>query len=210
MPNGTIGEGLPFVEGGVVLINTPEALDKVLAHRGQDLSSLIIDFEARGWLEMDGGKRAEAVQFLSEAIEQVCSAGLLPRSLDQLPPLGTRVEAMVVGGKPGPESKYGTGTVNGHSWDSVVHTWRVEVAFDEPAGYYYGSPIRGTSTFPNLVHVIGSNERPFSTMAPAEIKVLHEERRLEFWRRSGPAACLEERQEFWRNLERARTGRQPE
>ena len=196
-------EGLPFVDDGVVLVDTPEALNRVLAHRGQDLSSLMIDFDVREWREFYEEKRIDICQFLGKAVEQVCAAGLLPRSRDQLPPFGTRVEAMVVGGKPGPEGRYGTGTVKGHSWDCLFHTWRVAVTFYEPAGYYCGAPIRGTSTFPSMVHVIGSDERPFSTMTPAEIEALHEKRRLEFWRSPGPTASLKERQEFWRNLDAA-------
>ena len=209
MSSGTTGEGLPYVDGGVVLVDTPEALDKVLGHCGQDLSSLLIDFEARGWRTMDYAARAMTCEFLGEAVDRVCAAGLLPRPDTPLPPCGTRVEAMVVGGKPGPRSKYGTGTVKGHSWDGVFYTWRVEVGFDQPAGSYYGSPIWGASTFPNLVHVIGSRDRPFSTMTPAEVEALHEERRLEFWRRPGPAAYLEERQEFWRTVEQSRRAATP-
>jgi hypothetical protein len=37
---------------------------------------------------------------------------------------------MRVGGKPPPPSRYHTGTVNGHEWDSVVRTWRVHLALD--------------------------------------------------------------------------------
>ena len=114
---------------------------------------------------MEDSERTALFAFLSDAIEEVCCAGLLPRPLNPLPPFGTRVEAMLLGGKPGPKSKYGTGTVKKHSWDSVFQTWRVGVTCDEPAGYYYGQPIRGTSTFPHLVHVIGSDERPFSALA---------------------------------------------
>lgn len=41
-------ESLPFIEGGAVLVDTRDALERVLAHRGQDLASFIVDFEARG------------------------------------------------------------------------------------------------------------------------------------------------------------------
>src|SRR5664279_856809 len=59
-----------------------------------------------------------------------------------LPRIGARVEVMVVGAKPGPRAKYGVGVVSGIDWDSVFRTWRVVVRFDEPAGTYYGGPIR--------------------------------------------------------------------
>ena len=93
---------------------------------------------------------------------------------------------MVVGGKPGPRSKYGVGVVTGIAWDSFFRTWRVFVKFDEPAGTYCGSPIRAFSTFPGNVHVVGADERPFSSMTPTELVELHEVRRQELWRHIGP------------------------
>ena len=95
---------------------------------------------------------------------------------------------MVVGGKPGPRSKYGVGVVTGSEWDSLFRTWRIAVKFDEPAGTYYGRPIRGSSTFPGNVHVVGTDERAFSSMTPTEIEELHEVRRREFWRNTDPHA----------------------
>jgi hypothetical protein len=94
---------------------------------------------------------------------------------------------MVVGAKPGPRSKYGVGVVTGIDWDSLFRTWRVGVKYDEPAGTYFGRPIRGSSTFPGNVHVVGTDERPFSSMTPTEIEELHEVRRREFWRNIDPA-----------------------
>ena len=164
-------EELPIDAGGVVRINTPEVLKKVLARRGMDLSTLSIDFRAED--------EATSFPFLKMAVEQVCAAGMLPHPKGSLPSLGARVEAMVVGGKPGPKDKYGTGSVTGYSWDSVFRTWRIGVVFDEPAGFYYGNPITGTSTFPNMVRVIGGPERLFSTMTPAEIEELYQEVRLQ-------------------------------
>lgn len=164
-------EELPIDAGGVVRINTPEALKKVVARRGMDLSSLSIDFRV--------ADTAASLSFVEEAMEQVCTAGLLPRPKGPLPSLGARVEAMVVGGKPGPKNKYGTGRVTGCSWDAIFRTWRIGVVFDEPAGFYYGNPITGTSTFPNMVRVIGGPERLFSTMTPAEIEELYQEVRLQ-------------------------------
>lgn len=182
--------GLPFAEGGVVSVDTPEALDKVLAHSGQELLSLSIDFVAPGWREMDEGTRAKNFKFLGGALQHVCAAGLLPRSRDKLPSFGTRVEAMVIGGKPVLRRKYGTGTVSHLSWDSVFRTWRVGVQFDETVGYWCGMPIKGVSTFPNQIHVIGSPERPFSEMTLPELDALHEKRRQEFWRNVDPASGL--------------------
>ena len=107
-----------------------------------------------------------------------------------LPRIGARVEVMVVGAKPGPRAKYGVGVVSGIDWDSVFRTWRVVVRFDEPAGTYFGRPIRGSRTFPGNVHVVGADERPFSSMTPMEIEELHEVRRKEFWRNIDPATGL--------------------
>src|SRR5579863_4715288 len=92
---------------------------------------------------------------------------------NSLPAPGTRVEAIPLGGKPGPKSKYATGVVRGCVWDSIFNTGRLEVIFDQPAGTYYGQPILRTSTFASMIHIIGSNERPFSTMTPAEIEALY-------------------------------------
>jgi len=89
------------------------------------------------------------------------------------------VEVMVVGGKPGPRSKFGVGVVGGIEWDSLFGTWSVMVKLNERAGKHYGSPIRSSSTLPGNVHVVGADERPFSSMTPAEIVELHEIRRQE-------------------------------
>ncbi len=107
-----------------------------------------------------------------------------------LPRIGAHVEVMVVGAKPGPRSKYGVGVVTGIEWDSFFRTWRVLVQYDEPAGTYYGMPIRGSSTFPGNVHVVSTGERPFSSMTPKEIEELHEVRRKEVWCNIDPATGL--------------------
>jgi hypothetical protein len=172
------------------LVDTPEALETVLTHKGQDLSSVSIDFGGRGWREMDDGTKLNTFKFLAEALEQICAAGLLPRSRDKLPSFGTRVEAMVIGGKPVLRRKYGPGTVFHLSWDSVFRTWRVGVQFDETVGYWCGMPIKGVSAFPNQIHVTGSTERPFSEMTLPELDALHEERRQEFWRNVDRASGL--------------------
>ncbi len=166
--------------GGMVLIDTPEALRKVLTHHGTNLSTTSFDFRAQEWRQIEAADRDALFAFLEEAVDKVCTSGLLPFPKEPLPPLGCQVEAMIVGGKPGPRSKYGTGKVTGYSWDSVFHTWRLGVAFDEPAGYYYGNPITGTSTFPSMVRVVGGSERLFSDMTPAEIEALYLEVRLKF------------------------------
>jgi hypothetical protein len=64
------------------------------------------------------------------------------------------------------------------------------VALDQPAGTYYGQPVKGTQTCMYGIHVIGGPERPFSSMTPTEIEELHEQRRKEFWRNIDPATGL--------------------
>ena len=91
---------------------------------------------------------------------------------------------MLVGGKPGPSSKYGTGVVDGVSWDLVFSLWRVHVVFAEPPGYFYGQPINRTETFPWMIHVIGGGGRPFSSMTPSEIVDAYQQRAREFRRTS--------------------------
>ena len=89
-----------------------------------------------------------------------------------------------------PRSRFETGTVRRLHWDSYFWSWRVEVVFDRPAGTYYGQPIKGVDAFPDAVHVIGSDERPFSDMTPAEIDALAEQRRQAFWRNIDPRSGL--------------------
>jgi hypothetical protein len=48
----------------------------------------------------------------------------------------------------------------------------------------------GGKTFPHCVQLVGGPERPFSSMTPAEIEELHEQRRKEFWRNIDPATGL--------------------
>ena len=51
---------------------------------------------------------------------------------------------------------------------------------DQPCDFVIGTwrdyPIKGTETFPSMIHVIGSKGRPFSSMTPDEIVALREER----------------------------------
>jgi hypothetical protein len=62
----------------------------------------------------------------------------------------------------------------------VFGTWRVHVTFASPAGRYYGQPIKRASTFTWMIHVVGSGERPFSSMTPDEIEALYQEQALAF------------------------------
>jgi hypothetical protein len=175
----------------VVQVGSPEELAQVLAFEGTDLSSEMIDFESPLWRTVqDVRERSDICRFLTLAAEQVCAAGILPRPREELAPFGDRVEVMRVGGKPPPRSRYHIGTVKGHEWDSVFRTWRVHVALDQPAGTYYGQPVKGIAAFPNAVQLVGGPERPFSSMTPTEIEELHEQRRKEFWRNIDPASGL--------------------
>jgi hypothetical protein len=183
--------GLPRDTGGSVHVGSPQELAQVLAFEGTDLSSESIDFQSPLWRPVqDVRERADIYRFLTLAAEQVCVAGLLPCPREELAPFGARVEVMRVGGKPPPPSRYHTGTVNGHEWDSVFRTWRVHVALDQPAGTYYGQPVKGIAAFPNTVQLVGGPERPFSSMTPTEIEELHEQTRKEFWRNIDPASGL--------------------
>ena len=161
--------GLEVQRDGTVIVDSEENLASLLACPVTDLSTEMVMFVARQWLDRDDEERAKIATFLNSAREQVCNEGRLPEPHTQLPPVGIRVEAVVTSRKPGPECGYGMGTVTGHEWCSVSRDWRVDVTFDEAAGTYYGMPINGTSTFPDLVHVIGSPGRAFSSMTPDEI-----------------------------------------
>jgi hypothetical protein len=115
---------LPRDEDGRVSVEDLDTLARVLAHEGQDLSCDIISFSCREWSDADEDERAKIWLFLGDAVTRVVAAGLLPPPSEPVPPFGTRVEAMVVGGKPGPACKYGVGIVKGQEWDSVFRVWR--------------------------------------------------------------------------------------
>lgn len=165
---------------GLQRIGSPEDLADLLTSGVADLRTETVEFEADRWATATEQERVELSTFLTEAISAVCAAGLLPPPVEALPPVGSRVESMVVGGKPGPPSKYGTGVVEGLSWDPFFGTWRVHVVYDEPAGTYYGKPIKGSETSAWMVHVIGSAEPPFSSMSPEEIEELYQRRLRQF------------------------------
>ena len=161
---------LPRQRGDAVVISTPEDLARVLKCSIRDLSTEYVEIEHRNWAEEGTTGRRFIDRFLPSAREQLCLESRLPYPNQELPPMGARVEAVAVGGKPSPSCRYGVGTVTGHEWDSMFRFWRVHVTYDNPAGGWYGSPILGTSTFPRLVHVIGAAGRPFSSMTPQEIE----------------------------------------
>jgi hypothetical protein len=170
-------------------ITTQEELDLLLAFDGADLSPESIEFSLGANVDPHE-VTPEQVTFVTGALDQVVSSGSLPAPREPLPPIGTKVEEIMTGGKPPPPSLYAVGVVESFEWDSSFRTWRVHVVFDSYAGKFYGNPIKGSSTFPWLLHVIGSEERPLSTMTPAEIEDLYQERRDEFWRTIDPKAGL--------------------
>ncbi|MGO8826222.1 MAG: hypothetical protein ACLQU9_13415 [Acidimicrobiales bacterium] len=162
---------------GTVIVGTPDDLDQLSACPVHDLSTEMLTFVDREWLERTEEERASIAAFLNAAREQVCNEGRLPPPRTNLPSIGTRVEALVTSRKPGPDCRHGTGTVNGQSWDSVTRDWRLEIVFDVPAGTHYGMPIQGTSTFTDFAHVIGGSGRAWSSMTPTEIDEWVESRR---------------------------------
>jgi hypothetical protein len=171
---------LPKGADGVIRVVSEEVLSELLAHEGDDFSGVSIHFEVRSSTMTSLEARIAMRSFLTRAFQAVVAARLLPAPLDPLPKMGIRVEAAVLGGKPGPSCKYGVGCVEGYAWDPIFQVWRVNVVFDEPAGKWCGMPILGASTFPSLVRVIGSGTRSFSSMTPSEIEtVAHRARSLD-------------------------------
>lgn len=171
---------LVFDDGGCVVVRDTEGLARVLAHHGTDVSELDVDFSDPGWQEMPLWWRADLFQFLDQAIVEVTRRGLLPARREPFPPMGAQGEALISGEKPRPSPRWRVGTLVGYSWDGVFRTWRVEVRFDSVAGSWCGSPIRGVSTWPDWVHVIGASDRAFSEMSSAEVDRLIAEPRSPF------------------------------
>lgn len=177
---------LVFDHGGCVVVKDTEALDRLLAHRGSDVSELMVDFCDLGWQDMPLWWRADLFRFLEQAIVEVTRRGLLPARREPFPAIGAGVEALIGCEKPRPSPRWGVGTLVGHSWDCVCRTWRVEVRFDKVVGHWCGSPIRGVSTWPNCVHVIGASDPAFSEMSSAEVDRLIDERHSPFKAGEGP------------------------
>lgn len=162
--------GLHVEQDGSILIQTQDDLDQLLACPVHDLSTEMVSFEAQHWMDQDELERSNIAGMLDLARRQVCDEGRLPAPRAELPPIGTRVEAVVASRKPGPDCRYGIGTVVGCEWCCVTQQWRTHVVFDEPAGTHYGMPIRGTSTFVDFIYVIGDpTRRAWSSMTPDEI-----------------------------------------
>ena len=169
--------GLPYVDGGYVVISDQDSLNQVLAFAGTELSDVIIAFRSPD-RSLDDSERTEYLRFLGSAFDQVITAGILPRPNEPLPDLGTRVEVMSVGGKPSPASRYHTGFVSGYEWMAGYRCWYVATTYDQP-GRFHEYPVWGCVTWPGALHVVGSDERAFSTMTPEEIEALFYERRMQ-------------------------------
>jgi len=162
--------GLEIQQDGTVLISTPDDLDRLLACRVDDLSSEMVMFGERRWLERSDEERSTIATFLNSARAQVCNEGRLPTPRTELPPMGVQVEALH-SGKPNPEPRWAVGTITAHEWCSVSKDWRVTATFDSPHGTWCGMPILGTSTFADFIYVLGDLERrAFSSMTVAEIE----------------------------------------
>jgi len=168
---------LEIQQDGTVLVETQDDLDRLLACPIRDLSTEMIDFEDRQWLERGEQERVTNAIFLNSARQRVCTEGRLPAPHEELPPIGTRVEALH-GGKPNPDRRWALGTTTSHEWISVTMDWRVGVTFDHSNGAWCGQPIRGATTTPRFIYVVGDpTRRPFSSMCPSEIEAMFETRR---------------------------------
>jgi hypothetical protein len=173
----------------MVTIATKEDLDLISRCGGDDLSVTGIEFTLEEGIDPHEATAGQ-VAFVMDALDRVVAAGDLPGPAKPLPPIGTSVEVIMVGGKPSPPSRYAVGVVRSFEWDSYFRTWRVHVDFHGHAGGFYGNPTRSSSAFAGDLHVIGSDERSFSLMSPAEIEELYLERRDEFWRTIDPRTGL--------------------
>ena len=181
-------EDLGYWRDEVIMIRNRDELELLLACQGA-----VFDRECVVFAEPDYDYLPEPTTndfSVASAIDQVVAAGILPAPKRLLPPVGTRVETMEVGGKPPPACRYGVGVVQTLEWDWIFRTWRVGVKFDQRTGGWCGYPILSTHTFPWDVRVIGSGDRPFSEMTPDQIEAFHEVRRQQFWREIDPASGL--------------------
>jgi len=163
---------------GFIRVRNQRELDLLLV-AGRSLAyDESVSFEGMKW-DDDEERCVYLDGYIPDAVKQVIAAGILPETSRALPDIRTRVQTIELGGKPGPTCRYGVGTVTKLTWDRTVNSWRVHVEFDHATGGMYGYPIYATSTFAWMVHVIGSDEQPFSEMTPLEIGRLYEERRLQ-------------------------------
>ncbi len=167
---------------GPIRVRNQFELDLVLANPdpfGEHTSAL---FEGLRWDD-----DADGVVAVADGAHQVVARGLLPAPTHELPRLGARVETIEIGGRPSPAGRYGVGTVTSLSWSHGSATWRVHVEFDHCTGGWQGYPIYGTDTFVWMVHVIDSDEPPFSQMSPDAIERLYHSRQSQFAAAPAPA-----------------------
>ena len=169
--------GLHIQPNGTVEIRNDDELERLLRCPVHDLSAEIIVLEDSHWLDRDNDARNSVAVFLNSARERIINEGRLPAPLVELPGVGARAESVVTSRKPAPESRYGLGTVTGHTWHLSNGGWSIDVTFDEPAGTWCGMPINGTNSGPDLVHAVGGAGRAWSSMTPDEIDTYLENRR---------------------------------
>jgi len=175
----TVGYLSVIALDSVALLSLPSAMSSRLAkHRAHR--------DPRSFAQ----RARDACRFAKFATREILAAKFIPGPKKDLAPIGTRVEVMRTGGKPPPPNRYSTGTITRHEWDSDCRTWRVDVTLDQPAGTYYGQPVKGVLTNMYGIHVIGGPGRPFSTMTPTEIEQFDEQRRQQFWRNIDPRTRL--------------------
>ena|SRR6516165_445046 len=168
--------GLHIQQDGTVEVSSQKELDRLLCCTTHDLSSEIIVVADPHWLERSKEGQTSIAEFLNSAREQIIDAGRLPAPVLELPAVGARAESVVTSRKPGPDCRYGVGTVTGHEWISLNGGWTIHVTFDQPAGTWCGMPIDGTCSGPELVHVIGGPGRAWSSMTPDEIDAFLKDR----------------------------------
>ena len=164
---------------GPIHVRSQHELDLVLAIPEPFGEHRSVSFGGLRWDDDADGVVAET-DVVPDGAHQVIDRGLLPAPTHELPRLGARVETIEIGGRPSPACRYGVGTVTSVSWGHRSSTWRVRVEFDRCTGGWQGFPIYGTDTLVWMVHVIGSDERPFSDMTPTEIEDLYRSRQRQF------------------------------
>ena len=169
--------GLHFDDDGAVRIQTQYDFDRLLGCPVRDLSSELVIFTDERWLDRGDEERTAIASFLNSARERVCGEERLPSPRTELPAIGTRVEALH-GGKPNPERRWALGSTTGVEWIPVTRDWRVQVTFDHPNGFWCGQAIRGATTTPRFIYVVGDpTRRAWSSMGSDEIDGWLENRR---------------------------------